>query len=140
MASYRQRTAARLPGTSLGPACTTRCRMRVTTFPRRLQTHSPARSWNWQRFDPNQAECDAPDAGPAGTGLTGPTHNPWPLTWQARIGILALSNHTFRRMFRCALYLSNETVPCVITTGRATHPTSWLVQGMGLGAFYPIDG
>jgi len=35
--------------------------MRVTTFPRSLQTPSPARSWNWQIFDHNPAECDSPD-------------------------------------------------------------------------------
>ena len=35
----------------------------MTICLRRHRTHSPARSWNWQLFDPNQAECDAPDAG-----------------------------------------------------------------------------
>ena len=62
MATSRQLTAARLHVTSPGHACTTRCRTRVTTFPRRLQTHSPVRSWNWQIFDHTQPECDAPDS------------------------------------------------------------------------------
>ncbi len=58
----RQLTAARLHVTSPGPACTTRCPTRVTTFPRRLQTPSPARSWNWHIFDHHPAECEAPDS------------------------------------------------------------------------------
>ena len=67
MATSRQLTVARLPVTSPGPACTTRCPTRVTTFPRRLQTHSPARSWNWHIFDHNPPECDAPDSAKAHT-------------------------------------------------------------------------
>ena len=61
MATSRQLTAARLPVTSPGPACTTRCPTRVTTFPRSLQTRSPARSWNWHIFDHTPAECEALD-------------------------------------------------------------------------------
>src|SRR5258706_15558359 len=61
MATSGQLTAARLHVTSPGPACTTRCPTRVTTFPRSLQTHSPARSWNWHIFDHHPAVCDAPD-------------------------------------------------------------------------------
>src|SRR5947209_651172 len=61
MATSRPLTAARLHVTSAGPASTTRCPTRVTTFPRRLQTHSPARCWNWHIFDHTLAECDVPD-------------------------------------------------------------------------------
>src|SRR2546426_709932 len=61
MATSRQLTVARLHVTSPGPACTTRCPTRVTTFPRSLQTPSPARSWKWHIFDHTLAECDAPD-------------------------------------------------------------------------------
>jgi hypothetical protein len=61
MATFRQLTAARLHVTSSGIACTTRCPTRVTTFPRSLQTPSPARSWNWHIFDHHPAECEAPD-------------------------------------------------------------------------------
>jgi hypothetical protein len=46
-----------------GPACTTRYRTPVTTCPRRPRTPSPARSWNWQRFDHDPPEGDAPDPG-----------------------------------------------------------------------------
>ena len=62
MATSRPLTAARLHVTSPGPACTTRCRARVTTFPRSLQTHSPARCWNWHIFDHTPPECEAPDS------------------------------------------------------------------------------